>query len=209
MVVAIAPLNTDSGWFLLAGRRVLEGARLYTDIIETNPPLIVWLMAPLAAVGSLVAVTDERLIGLSVAAVLVTCSLVALRVLAIEQGPSRLHRFALIGAFLVGLTVPGVQQIGQREQLAAILMFPFAMLAAQRAGGATASRPLSIVCGALAGIGIALKPFFLAAWLAVEAVVLLRRRQWSTTDSPRDRHDRPHPVRICTLTDHCRARVFD
>ena len=184
VVVAIAPLNTDSGWFLLAGRRLLEGARLYTDIIETNPPLIVWLMVPLAAVGSLVAVTDERLIGLSVAAVLVTCSLVALRVLAIEQGASRLHRFALIGAFLVGLTVPGVQQIGQREQLAAILMFPFAMLAAQRAGGATASRPLSIACGAFAGIGIALKPFFLAAWVAVEAVVLLRRRRWSTMIRP-------------------------
>jgi hypothetical protein len=79
----------------------------------------------------------------------------------LEPAPSRLHRFALIGAFLVGLIVPGVQQVGQRDQLAAILVFPFAMLAAQRAGGATASRSLSIVCGALAGIGIALKPFFL------------------------------------------------
>ena len=35
------PANTDVGWYLTVAERVLDGQRLYIDVIETNPPMAV------------------------------------------------------------------------------------------------------------------------------------------------------------------------
>ena len=35
----------DTGWLLYAAARMLDGATLYVDLVEVNPPLIVWLNA--------------------------------------------------------------------------------------------------------------------------------------------------------------------
>ena len=41
----LSSVNPDVAWLLYAAGRVLDGQKLYVDIIETNPPLIVALMA--------------------------------------------------------------------------------------------------------------------------------------------------------------------
>src|SRR5690606_33794299 len=38
-------ISIDNGWLLYATDRWLDGEVLYRDILETNPPLIVWLYA--------------------------------------------------------------------------------------------------------------------------------------------------------------------
>src|SRR3954452_11397596 len=45
------PLNSDSAWLLYVARRVVQGDRLYIDLIEINPPLIVWLQIPVVALA--------------------------------------------------------------------------------------------------------------------------------------------------------------
>ena len=37
----VVPLNTDVSWLLTIGERVLNGERLYVDIVEINPPMAV------------------------------------------------------------------------------------------------------------------------------------------------------------------------
>src|SRR4026208_2380402 len=41
------PLNSDSAWLLHLAARVAQGDRLYHDLIEINPPLVVWLQLPI------------------------------------------------------------------------------------------------------------------------------------------------------------------
>jgi len=46
LVIAITfrpflPANTDVGWLLTVAERVLDGQRLYIDVIETNPAMAV------------------------------------------------------------------------------------------------------------------------------------------------------------------------
>jgi hypothetical protein len=178
IALAAAPLNADPAWILTAARRVLDGARLYVDIIETNPPLIFWMMT----IPALIA--DARLVGVFVGMFLTASVLVSLRVLARPPAPARLSRDALIVSFLIAVVVPGVPWTGQREQIAAILLLPYALLAAHAASGAAAPRSLAVTCGALAGVGLALKPFFLAPWAAVELVVWMRRRTLRTFARP-------------------------
>src|SRR3981081_1771270 len=42
----VVPLNTDVGWLLTIGERVLDGQRLYVDIVEINPPMAVMAYLP-------------------------------------------------------------------------------------------------------------------------------------------------------------------
>jgi len=38
-------LHSDVSWYLVATERFVNGARLYQDVIEVNPPLAFYLMA--------------------------------------------------------------------------------------------------------------------------------------------------------------------
>src|ERR1700755_2216058 len=38
-----SPLKDDIAWLLYVARRWMAGRELYVDVIEVNPPLIVWL----------------------------------------------------------------------------------------------------------------------------------------------------------------------
>src|SRR5450631_2566114 len=46
MFVALrSPLKDDIAWLLYVARRWMAGKELYVDLIEVNPPLIIWLSA--------------------------------------------------------------------------------------------------------------------------------------------------------------------
>jgi hypothetical protein len=55
------PLNPDVAWYLNSAERVLGGERLYTDILEINPPLIVWLSVPIAWLSRTLAIADAAI----------------------------------------------------------------------------------------------------------------------------------------------------
>src|SRR5258708_713079 len=42
----VVALNTDVSWLLIVGERVLDGQRLYVDVIEINPPMAVLAYLP-------------------------------------------------------------------------------------------------------------------------------------------------------------------
>ena len=44
-----SPLKDDIAWLLYVAHRWMSGRELYVDVIEVNPPLIIWISAiPLA-----------------------------------------------------------------------------------------------------------------------------------------------------------------
>ena len=40
-----SPLKDDIAWLLYVARRWLNGRELYIDLVEVNPPLIIWISA--------------------------------------------------------------------------------------------------------------------------------------------------------------------
>src|SRR3982074_742810 len=70
--------NTDVSWLLTVGERILDGQRLYVDVIETNPPMAVLVYLPAIIIARAVgrraeAVTD----GLVFASIFVSLAIVA------------------------------------------------------------------------------------------------------------------------------------
>lgn len=172
----IGPINGDSAFLLYAAGRVLDGAKLYVDLLEINPPLIIWLNIPVVAASRLLDV--EPILGFRVAVVLLIVLVVGFsnRLLRITGLLPASHRRGAMLALLFGLMVLPRLEFGEREHLTLILVLPYLVLAATRLERQTVSGLLGLLAGLAAAAGIALKPHFILLWLAREAIVMRRMR---------------------------------
>ncbi len=177
MVTTIrSPLKDDIAWLLYVARNWLAGQRLYEDLIEVNPPLIIWIYAvPAAVAGWLGAM--PKLIAVPFFAAMVLGSAWWTACLLRGQGPLFARRapvFGVIGIVLVLL--PGVE-FGQREHLMAAALLPYLVLMAKWLDGQDEERWQAIGAGALAGLACSLKPTYGLAFLLPEAICLLATRK--------------------------------
>src|SRR6476646_9822597 len=58
----LIPLDGDISWLITVSERVLDGQRLYVDVIEVNPPASVWLYLPWVALARLLGARPEAVI---------------------------------------------------------------------------------------------------------------------------------------------------
>ncbi len=166
----------DTAFLLYAAGRVLDGARLYVDVVEINPPLIVALNLPAVLLARALGVTDIAVLRLLLSMALLgslAFSAWALR-LALGADRARLRPLLLLIAFALFLA-PG-NDFGQREHLLVALALPYLLLATARAHGRLPAAGPALAAGLLAGSGLALKPHFLLVWVAIEGYAAWRLR---------------------------------
>lgn len=170
------PLCPDvSGQFWLA-HAMRRGARLYLDIVEINPPLWFWLAMPIDWLAETLGVRTEP----------VTILVVALAVLAAMHGVGRLmghveapRRFAFLAYLGAILLIMPARQLEQREHLVLIGAIPYLVLAAARRRGEAVAPSLALLIGVGAGLGFALKPYFMLVPILIEIWLLTSlRREW-------------------------------
>ncbi|HEY2434492.1 MAG TPA: hypothetical protein VGI12_17595 [Vicinamibacterales bacterium] len=175
-VAALGPsyINHDAAWYLYMVERWRDGATLYRDVIDTNPPLIIWLSAPPVLAARALGVPHPALFKVYVLLLAAWSCAIALR--AIRRSWPALT-FPVFSA-VVFAALPFVKQdFGQREHLALLLTLPYLFMAASDARAPAWER---LTTGVGAGLGFAIKPHFLAAWLVVEVAALVARgaRSW-------------------------------
>lgn len=169
--------NHDVAWLLYVAGRVLDGAHLYRDIIEINPPLIVFLSIPPAFLARALRVTDLLVYNIGTVALALGSVALAGRLLlrVLGRGLDG-ERRAILLLFLAALFPLAVADFGQREHILLVLVLPYLCLSAGRARGIAVSVREGLVVGALAGLGLALKPFYVFLWLGIEAYLVFGRR---------------------------------
>jgi hypothetical protein len=144
-----SPLNGDAAYQLDVARRMLDGAGLYRDLIDLNPPFVFWMSLPVAALGldGIGTITAYRACVLALAALSLLLAWPAVR-----------GRPALWAGFLLmGLGLP-LGYFGEREHLLVMLVFPLVAFVAVAAEGDVPGRTRSVTVGLLAAAGILLKP---------------------------------------------------
>jgi hypothetical protein len=169
-------MGADTGFLLDEAARVLSGARLYTDLVEMNPPLIVVLNMGAVLLARLMGVPDIVAYRVGcVALLLATLALAAwlLRRLLPEE-PALRHALVLVLVFAL-FNLAG-QDFGEREHLLLALAVPYLLLAAARAGGQRLPAPPALLAGLMLGLGLALKPHFVFLWVGIEVYQRLTRR---------------------------------
>lgn len=172
------PAHHDLAWLLYAAGELLNGGALYTGIIEVNPPLIIWLTAVAEFLARMLGVWDLLVYRALVLGAAAASILLCRRQLRSFDHPPDHAVVDLLTLLLCYLLVAGVGfEFGQREHLAIMLVFPFLLLTARQIEGANPRAVEDIAVGVMAGIGFAIKPHFVLAWLTVELYALLRRRR--------------------------------
>jgi hypothetical protein len=172
------PFNHDVGALLNLTQRVLSGERLYVDIWEPNPPLVIWLFTPPVLIAKAIhvpitAVTQIWMVSFVLASLAVVDRVWAATQLVPSVGARRTLVIAL--AFLWLGVAP--YEIGQRDPLALQLTAPYLFAAIGHACGRAPGRATSIATGVLATLGFALKPTFLPLLLIVEAYLYVAARR--------------------------------
>jgi hypothetical protein len=173
----------DIAFLLYAAGRVLDGATLYVDLIEVNPPLIVWLNLPVVAVARAVGMSDitayRIAVTLLLAAAIVACRWVLLRA---EAGRDPVLRHLLLLALVAALFVLPRLDWGEREHLTLALVLPYLLLTVVRLDGKGPGTAAGAAIGVAAAVGIAIKPHFVLVWLARESLLLAARRRGRTLE---------------------------
>jgi hypothetical protein len=166
--------RADIGFLLDAATRVLDGARLYVDVVEINPPLIVALNAAVVWLARLLHFDEILLYRIAITAVLLgslwLSSTLLRSVVSLDVRTRRLLLLAL--AFV--LFPLAESDFGEREHLVVALLVPYVLVAAARLAGHPVPKARAFLVGLLAGSAFALKPQFLLLWPLIE--VLLRTR---------------------------------
>jgi hypothetical protein len=171
-------LQPDTAWLLYAAEHMLDGARPYVDFIETNPPLILWLDAIPALMARTAGLQSGLVYNAMVLALVLASTAVCARVLRQLLPTEIALRRYLILLILFALVPLSRNDFGQREHLLLALALPYILLTAMRINGDTVGRASALGIGVAAGVGIALKPYFMLLWVCLElAVVLAERRK--------------------------------
>src|SRR5258706_3701853 len=176
--------NTDVSWLLTVGERVLDGQRLYIDVVETNPPMAVLVYTPGIAIARALGLPAELVTdSLMFALIFVSLAIVAgiLRkssVLDAAQG-----RLLAPLAFAVLAILP-MQAFGQREHIAVVELLPLLAVFVARMNGRAPPTSMAIVAGCGAGLALSFKPHFAVGMLCAVGCLAVHARSWKAAFTP-------------------------
>lgn len=168
-------LNHDLSWILESAARMARGAEFGRDIIAANPPLAWFLALPPTGLAGLFGLDPVFIFRLYTAATLALCLGF---VWWFQRGQDRDDESGVVLLLATGylLFIGCYRDFGQREHLAFAYSLPYLLLAAGRLEGRRFRPGVAVAAGLAAGLGFALKPYFLAVPLLVELLVLLWHR---------------------------------
>jgi hypothetical protein len=163
--------NHDVAWVLWGAREMLGGAKFGKDIIEPNPPLAWYLSMPTTALAKWLGVPLDWTFRGAVA-IVGAVSAASVAWLASDHR-SYSSRIALCTIAAVSLLLLPGREFGQREHLLAIAILPYLGVAARRMAGSRVPSPtIQLLVGIIAGVGLALKPYFVCVPVLVEIGLL-------------------------------------
>lgn len=179
------PINHDVAMLLDVSQRWVDGERLYVDVIDENLPLtfIVHALPVLTAkvLPGGVPFWFTAWVVAGIAASFYACRRLVRRI------PSADHALteALLPPVLLFLfTVLPNEHFGQREHIMFVACAPYLLNSMARAEGVATPWKTAIAIGLVAGLGLAMKPYFLAIPTAVELYLLIHRRWRATFADP-------------------------
>ena len=170
----LRPINCDVAWGLTMSEKLLDGQRLYIDILETKPPMTVWLHIPAVALGRATGLSADSLQVMLTFLFLVGCLGMSWRVLAQARMGRLAAAFTLAGA--VALTLPWLATVSEREHWALIALTPIMAIQISDCAHRDTSARLRVIAGVLAGLAVAIKPVFALCVLAPAIYAVWRTR---------------------------------
>ncbi|PLP56124.1 hypothetical protein CYK37_26720 [Mesorhizobium loti] len=169
--------NPDTSWLITVTERMNSGDRLYTDIIELNPPGSIWLYWLPVKLAHLLALSPEAIVDaytflICLASVAMTGWIIhAGKLMADRALPPAMALMLFCAIALVG------NSFSERDHIGVVLLIPLIALAAWRSTGSIRPEPRHwLVAGAAGGAIAMVKPYYALIVIAVAGFVVVRKR---------------------------------
>lgn len=170
-------LSWDVSWLMEASNRLLHGGTYAKDFFENNPPMILYLYALPVLLAKGLHISSIITVRVCVFILAFGSLLFCMRILdhLLSEQNQLFKIFFILGLAFCYLILPAYE-FGQREHVMLMLVMPYLLLVIGRLQAMKPSLLLSMGAGVMAGIGFAIKPYFLATLVLVELFYLLKRR---------------------------------
>ncbi|MEW9835362.1 hypothetical protein [Mesorhizobium marinum] len=179
MAYAVVPTNVDVAWLMVAGDRLLDGARLHVDVVEINPPFSVWLYMPFVLAERATGLPAEFWLSVGLPTMALLSVSICMRILG-RCEPANRDSAWMAPAVLAVLLCIFIADFGQREQFATVALMPWLALLAARDGSENfeaGTRFERVVAGLGAALFVIVKPPLSLPALALPALALCVRRR--------------------------------
>ena len=180
----ILAANTDVSWLLTVGERVLDGQRLYVDVIETNPPMAVLIYIPGIVIARATGLPVEFVTDSLIFAGIFISLAVAARILKNSSVVEGVQSWLLASLVFALLAILPTQAFGQREHIAIVALLPLLAVFSMRIKGETPSVWMAVVAGCGAGLAVSFKPHFAIGILCAAACLAIYSRSWKVVFAP-------------------------
>ncbi len=178
MLRHVLAANTDVSWLLTVAERVLDGQRLYVDVIETNPPMAVLTYIPGIVIARALGWPAEIITdGLVFAAIFASLAIIA-RVLKNSVVLDGLPRWPLALLAFAILAILPAKIFGQREHIAVVELLPVLALYAVRMKGERPPVWAILAAGVGAALAMSFKPHFAIGIVCGLAALAVYARSW-------------------------------
>lgn len=182
-LLALLPaVGHDQMWCLYVAQRLHGGTALYgPHLLESNPPLIMWMLLLPTSVARILHLPQSVVFKFFVLSTAAAIAFINLRLLRrFRSAPTKAHVWTLAFAFVCVFGVIPARDFGQRDHLLVILLLPYVLAAALDVDSrAKLALWIRLAIGVIAGLGVSLKPHHLLVPAAIEAVFILKRRRFS------------------------------
>jgi hypothetical protein len=167
----------DQGLYLHMAKLLLQGRVPYVDMFDNNPPLAIYLETIPIAAAQAFHLTEPLAFNLYICGLITLSFLLSSFILFKSGNRGAFHAGLVALTGFVFFNQFEVVDFGQREHIFCILYLPFFLLRYLRwLGDKPISKATAITAGLLAGVGIALKHYFLLIALAPELIWCIESR---------------------------------
>ncbi|MDB5619822.1 hypothetical protein [Tardiphaga sp.] len=176
--------NTDVSWLLTAAEKVMQGGRLYVDVIETNPPMAVLVYVPAVWLALASSVPAEIVVDALMFVAIFASLAISARILKPSDVLKDLPRWSLALLGFAVLAILPAQTFGQREHIAVVALLPMLAVIARRMQRETPPRWAVVVAGLGAAIALSFKPQFAIGIGCAVAASCFHVRTWRHLFTP-------------------------
>jgi len=168
-------LNHDVSYFVHFDRWLLQGRRLGSDLFDGNLPMVWMLFMPSAALVEWNVLDEPSAVRMVFWTYFLISTALLVTVLSRVEDRDRASSVGWLAAFVLIATLGPGFSFGQREHACVMFAMPYLASAVLRLqGGPVPRNSILVLVGLLAGVGFALKPYFLAVPALVELLLLVR-----------------------------------
>jgi len=180
----VVPLNTDVSWLIVISERMLDGQRVFRDIIEINPPMAPFAYLPAVALARALGVDPRHVIDAQLLLLAAASLFVVSRILRLSPSlpPLNWGPLAIWAAAVV--TILPMHVFAQREHMAMLTFLPALAVYALRSNREPVPLWAILIAGVGAGITLAFKPFFTVPAAFCILFAAIRSRSWLTLFAP-------------------------